>query len=1028
MRPRILTVAPLAKLSLLLLVSEGCNLKPTRFRTNNLENPLAIADTKPVFSWAIAFSDGSYKPPRDELSINHYQSAYRIVCSDATGKDNNDNGAAVLWDSGRVLSQETLQIEYAGTPLHSLQRVQWQVQIWDEKGQECEIDSAREWPFFETGLLDEEAWEGAEWIARFISLPSNVSLCSMMAENDENQAPRFRAVFSQIPESVVQARAYIVGLGYYQLHINGEKVGDAMLDPGWTTYSKRVLYSAYDVTQLLNTTNKQHAVGVELGNGWFNPLPLLHNGHQNIRQHLVRDQGLSSSRPMFRLHIFGYTKEGSPISLMKSSAGASSDWFAAGSPTVFNNIYLGENYDARLEPAFDSWTTTSYSADANNNQWKTTVQADASGLGKLEAQQVPQIRRQKTLSSTILSHRSNDHGAEVAIIDTGVNHAGTCLIQVELEDETAKGKAVHLRYGELLTKDGDLNVMTSVVGQIKSKNPKAPCQPEVAYQQDTLTLGSRSVDWTPSWSWHGFRYIEVTLPAAVPLTNFSVECFSLRSNVDVIANLSSSDPWLSDLRGFVRNTFEANMMSVQSDCPHRERFGYGGDALGSGEAAMSIYDMAAFYRKRLLDYNDAQRISSLGSLAGFTETSPFVGIQTAGLGPGTGPIGWETFQPEAQLWLYKYYGDLKTMRDSFEHTRAYIALLDSEPKEIEMGLGDWMPVYGTDVAFTGRGFQRMSYLAFANITELLGMPDDIAIHYRQKAADIANNINKRFLLNDTGAYLVGTGERRGDVTQTGQGMALFNGFLALNHTLRAKALWQLWQDVHSSSYIKGACQGREESTPQPSCKTAEGGPGPHMTAGLFGIKWVLMALADNGLNDLAYDIVTTETYPGLRWMMKNPFANATTIWESFFFSDNVFSHSHPMFGSTEVWLLQSVVGIQPHPSARGMDHILIKPNPPSQLEHASASFESPRGIISVTWKRKADGETLGLKVIVPPNCRATIHVPATRSAKVFHHGVAISGRWVPSLTVERTGAYVVDVGSGYHEFESKPSFFMASEL
>jgi alpha-L-rhamnosidase len=367
--------------------------------------------------------------------------------------------------------------------------------------------------------------------------------------------------------------------------------------------------------------------------------------------------------------------------------------------------------------------------------------------------------------------------------------------------------------------------------------------------------------------------------------------------------------------------------------------------------------------------------------------------------------------------LYKYYGDIRTMRDSFEHTRAYIDLLDSDPEGIEKGLGDWLAVHNTDVAFRGLGFQRMSYLAFANITEILGMPADIVSHYRQKAVDLANKINTRFLGN-SGAYHVGTKERSGNVTQTGQEMALFNGFLSSDTALMKKVLLKLAENVRSSSYIHGACNASPKSSFQPECKAATGGPGPHITAGLFGIKWVLMALADGGLNDLAYEMATAKTFPSLGWMMNNPFANATTIWESYDFSETHHSHNHPMFGSTEVWLLQSVAGIQPHPSARGMDHLLIKPNPPSQLEHASASFETPGGIISVAWKRKTDSKTLDLKVIVPPNCRATIHVPAVESSSVFHHGAETVGRWVPSLAIRRHGSFAVEVGSGFHEFES----------
>merc|ERR1712050_515658 len=148
--------------------------------------------------------------------------------------------------------------------------------------------------------------------------------------------------------------------------------------------------------------------------------------------------------------------------------------------------------------------------------------------------------------------------------------------------------------------------------------------------------------------------------------------------------------------------------------------------------------------------------------------------------------------------------------------------------------------------------------------------------------------------------------------------------------------------ARNSSELPNACR---SSSFRETCKGAAGGQGPHMTAGLFGVKWFLMSLADGGLNDLAYEVLTTDTYPSFRWMMNNEFANATTIWESWFASDNTFSHNHPMFASSEVWLLQSVGGIQPHPSAKGMHHVLIKPSPPSALQHASASFETPRGTI-----------------------------------------------------------------------------------
>jgi alpha-L-rhamnosidase len=223
----------------------------------------------------------------------------------------------------------------------------------------------------------------------------------------------------------------------------------------------------------------------------------------------------------------------------------------------------------------------------------------------------------------------------------------------------------------------------------------------------------------------------------------------MRSDVGRVANFTSSDTFLSELRAMNRNTFDSNMMSVQSDCPHRERFGYGGDPLGCGEAGLSMYDFSSFYRKRVLDFNDASRgsITNSTSFAGFTETSPFVNIADAGVQPGSmdGPIGWEAFAPVAQLWLYKYYGDTITLRESYPFTKAYVEFLEkSDVARIEGGLGDWMPAQQTSKKYTGLGFQRMSYRAFANISAILNESSSVAAEWNAKADEIDAAINKEF--------------------------------------------------------------------------------------------------------------------------------------------------------------------------------------------------------------------------------------------------------------------------------------------
>jgi alpha-L-rhamnosidase len=291
--------------------------------------------------------------------------------------------------------------------LRASQRVHWTVQVFDGGGHACE-PAAASW--FETALEPgEKGWQGSEWLARFAPAPLNASGCDLYdPSNPRTHAPRFRAKLS-VPATVVSARAYIVGLGYYQLYIDGQRVCDSQLDPGWTTYNKRVLYAVYDVSaQLLVGRNGEaaaavHVVGVELGNGWFNPMTLKMWGHTDLRGALTVSQGrgnATTTEPMFRLKVVGMMSDGSQRTLLVSSStpthsAGGGGWAAASSPTTFNNIYLGEKYDARMEPdaGANSWSTLAALEDSSSSgTWDPAVPAgtaQAESLGELEPQMVP---------------------------------------------------------------------------------------------------------------------------------------------------------------------------------------------------------------------------------------------------------------------------------------------------------------------------------------------------------------------------------------------------------------------------------------------------------------------------------------------------------------------------------------------------------------------------------------------------------------------------------------------------------------
>ena len=215
-----------------------------------------------------------------------------------------------------------------------------------------------------------------------------------------------------------------------------------------------------------------------------------------------------------------------------ASSSEASEWKSGGSPTTFNNIYLGEKYDARMEASFAGWaggTGTHFDASA----WSVPVVATHK-LGAMVAQSVPPIRRQGVIHPTVLSASARKSSAPTenttTILDTGRNHAGTCRFRF---GGSKAGDVVALRFGELLHADGTLNPMTSAAGQIKGSNPKEPCQPALGFQGDVFTLSGKGVDeWTPAWSWHGYRYIEVTVPSGVKLAPDSIECYPMRTDVN----------------------------------------------------------------------------------------------------------------------------------------------------------------------------------------------------------------------------------------------------------------------------------------------------------------------------------------------------------------------------------------------------------------------------------------------------------------------------------------------------------------
>jgi len=412
------------------------------------DQPLAIDHPQPRLGWELASDVRGAQ-----------QTAYRVLVASASEKLKDNRGD--LWDSGKVPSSQSVGVVYAGAPLLSGQRCFWKVMVWDNDG------TASEWSvpaFWEQGLLKASDWQ-AEWIGDGKPTP----------EKDEDfftddPAPLFRKPF-MLSGSAKNARLYIAALGYYRASLNGKVVGDHQLDPLWTLPHKRVFYSVYDVTDQLS--NKENCLGVELGNGWRNPLPLRLWGSVNLRERLP------VGRPQFIARLQIEYADGSSESIVSDTS-----WKSTQGPILRNNIYLGEKVDARK--SIPGWNKPGL----NDSKWSAARTATAPN-GVLMAQPNAAIKVTKTFSPVAITEPADG----VYIVDMGQNFGGWASFDFNVP----AGTQIKMRYGELLNEDGTLNPMTSVCGQIKNRagNPQIPGSPPIAWQEDNYIARGGEETYTP---------------------------------------------------------------------------------------------------------------------------------------------------------------------------------------------------------------------------------------------------------------------------------------------------------------------------------------------------------------------------------------------------------------------------------------------------------------------------------------------------------------------------------------------------
>jgi len=744
-------------------------------------------------------------------------------------------------------------------------------------------------------------WAGARWIGDGKPQPTNDA-----AFYEDDPAPLFRKTFT-VKKLVKLARLHIAGLGLYSARVNGETLNWAPA-PLWTPYGKRVLVDTYDVAPTLR--NGENVLAVELGNGWYNPLPLRMWGRFNLRE------ALAVGRPCFIAELDIEYADGSRELVVTDAA-----WKAAEGPRLRNSLYLGEVYDARKE--IEGWSEVGFDDAA----WRPAVPAEGPS-GRLVPRRAPPVEVRNSWSAA----KVTEPKPGVYVADMGGNFAGQACFQL---GEGSAGERVTFRYGELLNQDGTVNRLTGVCGQIKRAGMGGPGAPDVAEQCDVyFRRGGGHEVFRPLFTWHGFRYVQIEGLARAPARQ-DIVALPMASSLEDASVFECSSPLLNDLHMFCRNTFLSNLMGVQSDCPARERFGYGADIAVTTEALIFNFDMRAFYAKTVQDFADEAADDGW-----FTETAPFVGIAASGFGGRAGPIGWTVVVPILMRDLYRYYGDRDVIARHYAACARYVDLVRAKCPDLIVPrcIGDHEALEKAPEALTATAHFYQWASLVSQFASILGKKDD-AKKYGAMAEEIQAAFRKKFVVSGK----VGGG-RQGE-----QVFGLYHRLVAESD--RAAALGILRRDIE-----------------------AHGGA---LTTGIFGTKYLLEVLSfEEGFEELAGKLAARREFPSWGYMLDN---GATTLWETWKASDNTYSQNHPMFGSIDEWLMKHALGISVPEDAVGCDRVAIRPKPVAGLTWARGEYRSVRGPIKVDWKL-ADGKM-----------RLAVELPKGVTAKVW---LADKKRWV----------------------------------